>query len=145
MASSDYLEGYGYNSSEAAQAALLESDDNVDMFYRTCGTRLIVEELQEGEAVCTPIRVLCTLVTVSVISAWFNRRVSIRNKLLLFFSHWLRWDTYVCFVCYTGWLMMSGGVTWLPQRIICIATHTRMLLLCRSERRTAYRCPQQAR
>ncbi|CAM9379659.1 unnamed protein product [Ectocarpus fasciculatus] len=94
MASSDYSEGYGYayaynNSSEAGQAALEEADDNVDALFRTCGTGLSVEDLQEGEAVCTPIRVLCTLVTVSVISAWFSRRKCIRRKLLLFFSHWL--------------------------------------------------------
>ncbi|CAN0278088.1 unnamed protein product [Ectocarpus sp. 6 AP-2014] len=89
MASSDHLEGYGYNSSEAAQGALEADDDNVDAFFRTCGTRLNVGDLQEGEAVCTPIRVLCTLVTVSVISAWFSRRKLIRKKLLVFFSHWL--------------------------------------------------------
>ncbi|CAM9206947.1 unnamed protein product [Ectocarpus sp. 4 AP-2014] len=88
MASSDYLERY--NSSEAARAVLEADDDNVEgLFFRTCGTRLNVENLQEGEAVCTPIRILCTLVTASVISAWFSRREFIRKKLLLFFSHWL--------------------------------------------------------
>ncbi|CAM9489125.1 unnamed protein product [Ectocarpus sp. 12 AP-2014] len=88
MASSDYLEGY--NSREAAQAVIEADDDSVEaLFFRTCGTRLNVEDLQEGEAVCTPIRVLCTLVTASVISAWFSRRKCIRKKLLLFFSHWL--------------------------------------------------------
>ncbi|CAN0194386.1 unnamed protein product [Ectocarpus sp. 12 AP-2014] len=111
MASSHFLEGYGYNSSEAAQATLEADDDSVHVFFRTCGTLLNVEDLQEGEAVCTPIRVLCTLVTASVISAWFSRRRRIRKKLLLFFSHWLsgllhqlfiHTEATMVFVCWAG-------------------------------------------
>ena len=70
----------GSNSSENAALA--------EMVSLTCQTGFIAKGLKEGEAVCTPIRVICTLVTASVASAWFSRRRSIK-MLLLFFSHWL--------------------------------------------------------
>ena len=74
---------YGYSSSQAAQAAMY-----AELFSLKCNTGFIVVGLQDGEAVCTPIRVASTLITISVASAWFSRRKSIK-KLLLFFSHWL--------------------------------------------------------
>ncbi|CAN0049687.1 unnamed protein product [Ectocarpus sp. 13 AM-2016] len=82
---SSSLGGYGSTeySSQAAQAALY-----AEMFSLKCNAGFFVVGLQEGEAVCTPIRVISTLITMSVASAWFSRRKSIK-KLLLFFSHWL--------------------------------------------------------
>eukprot|EP00903_Cladosiphon_okamuranus_P012715 g11887.t1 len=74
---------YGYSSSQAAQAAL-----NAELFSLKCETGFMVVGLQDGEAVCTPIRVVSTLITMSVASAWFSRRKSIK-KLLLFFCHWV--------------------------------------------------------
>lgn len=58
------------------------------MFSIKCDTGFLVVGFQEGEAVCTPIRVVSTLITMSVASAWISRRMAIK-KLLLFFSHWL--------------------------------------------------------
>lgn len=75
--------GYGYSSSQAAQAALY-----AEQFSLKCDAGFIVVGLQDGEAVATPVRVIATLVTISVASAWFSRRKSIK-KLLLFFGHWL--------------------------------------------------------
>ncbi|CAM9379811.1 unnamed protein product [Ectocarpus fasciculatus] len=81
---SSLAEGYGSSSmSSAAQAAL-----QADMFTLKCETGILVIGLQDGEALWTPVRILCTLVTVSVASAWMSRRKSIK-KLLIFFSHWL--------------------------------------------------------
>ncbi|CAM9635855.1 unnamed protein product [Ectocarpus sp. 8 AP-2014] len=84
--SSSLAEAYGSNSmSLAAQAALY-----ADMFTLKCETDgILVIGLQDGEALMTPVRLFCSLVTVSVASAWFRRRKSIK-KLLMFFSHWLR-------------------------------------------------------
>ncbi|CAB1105637.1 unnamed protein product [Ectocarpus sp. CCAP 1310/34] len=76
--------GYSSLSSSAAQAVLL-----AEMFTLKCETGILVVGLQDGEALWTPVRILCTLVTVSVASAWISRRKSIK-KLLIFFSHWLR-------------------------------------------------------
>lgn len=67
-----------------------------DLFTLKCEAGFFVLGLREGEAVCTPVRVVATLVTMSVASAWFSGRKSIK-KLLLFFSHWLRY-TSPCFV-----------------------------------------------
>lgn len=86
---SSSLGGYGSTySSQAAQAALY-----AEMFSLKCDAGFFVVGLQEGEAVCTPIRVISTLITMSVASAWFSRRKSIK-KLLLFFSHWLRCGSF---------------------------------------------------
>lgn len=73
----------GYSSSQAAHAALY-----AELFSLKCDTGFVVVGLQDGEAVCTPIRVVSTLITISVASAWFSRRKAIK-KLLLFFGHWL--------------------------------------------------------
>ncbi|CAN0296803.1 unnamed protein product, partial [Ectocarpus sp. 4 AP-2014] len=56
----------------------------------TCETGFSVVGMQEGENYLTPIRVLSTLVAVSVVSAWCN--LAKIKRLSLFFSHWLRWD-----------------------------------------------------
>lgn len=74
---------YGSSPSEAAQAAMY-----AELFSLKCDTGFIVVGIQDGEAACTPIRVISTLITVSVASAWFSRRKAIK-KLLLFFGHWL--------------------------------------------------------
>lgn len=97
MASSSASGGYGItsSSSEAAQAALL-----ADVFTIKCETGFVVAGIQNGEAECTPIRVFCTLVTISVVSGWFSRRQSIK-KLLLFFSHWLRYDVRCVLIVHT--------------------------------------------
>eukprot|EP00752_Nemacystus_decipiens_P005588 g5057.t1 len=97
--------GYGYSSSQAAQAAMY-----AELFSLKCDTGFVVVGLQDGEAVCTPIRVLSTLITISVASAWFSRRKAIK-KLLLFFGHWLAGllhqlafmaEATMILVCWTG-------------------------------------------
>ncbi|CAM9119172.1 unnamed protein product [Ectocarpus sp. 6 AP-2014] len=53
----------------------------------TCEAGFLVAGMQEGENYLTPIRVLSTLIAVSVVSAWCNRAKI--KRLSLFFSHWL--------------------------------------------------------
>ncbi|CAM9508298.1 unnamed protein product [Ectocarpus fasciculatus] len=53
----------------------------------TCETGFLVAGMQEGENYLTPIRVLSTLISVSVVSAWCSRAKI--KRLSLFFSHWL--------------------------------------------------------
>ncbi|CAM9225058.1 unnamed protein product [Ectocarpus sp. 8 AP-2014] len=84
----------------SSSAAALEADDGSaslsteqaadDTYAYTlkCETGFIVAGLQEGEAASAFVRVLCTLITVSVVSSWVTRRDCI-YKLPLFFSHWL--------------------------------------------------------
>lgn len=43
----------------------------------------------EGEAVGTMLRVVLSLVTVSLVSSWWRKKKTM-GRLLLFFSHWLR-------------------------------------------------------
>ncbi|CAN0507776.1 unnamed protein product, partial [Ectocarpus sp. 12 AP-2014] len=59
--------------SPAEQAAL------TDMFTLRCDTGFVVSGLQPGEAAWTPNTVLCTLITMSVTSAWIGRRKSIKK------------------------------------------------------------------
>lgn len=56
---------------------------------QTCEGGFLAVGIQPGEAPGTLIRVLSTLITVSITSAWFNYRKI--TRLLLFFSHWLRY------------------------------------------------------
>lgn len=67
----------------AEQAALLAA-----AYTLTCQGGFPVVGMQAGEASGTAVRVVCTLVTVSITSAWF--RYGKVTRLLLFFSHWLR-------------------------------------------------------
>ncbi len=84
LPSASMMSGDGSTSSEAAQQAAFLAE----LYTLDCRAGFIVVGLQDGEAVATPIRVICTLITISVGSAWISRRRSIK-KLLLFFSHWL--------------------------------------------------------
>lgn len=60
-----------------------------DTYYvQTCTTDFIVIGMQAGEAEATIARIVCTMVTVSLVSLWCNARKI--KRLLLFFSHWLR-------------------------------------------------------
>lgn len=77
-------DGGGSSLSSAEQAAL-----DADLYTLKCETGFAVMGLHQGEAAGAFVRVFCTLVTVSVVSAWVTRRDCI-NQLLLFFSHWLR-------------------------------------------------------
>ncbi|CAN0058933.1 unnamed protein product [Ectocarpus sp. 6 AP-2014] len=53
----------------------------------TCETGFRAPGLQNGEAVQAPIRILSTLISVTIVSAWCSwRKIS---RLSLFFSHWL--------------------------------------------------------
>lgn len=84
MASSASLSPNVSSSSGTAKAAAM-----ADLFTLKCETGFVVAGLQDGEAECTPVRVFCTLVAMSVVSAWVSQQNSIK-VLLLFFSHWLR-------------------------------------------------------
>ena len=53
----------------------------------SCDTDLIVVGLGEGEELMTVVRIVTTLISVSVVSAWFSW-IKIK-KLNLFFAHWL--------------------------------------------------------
>lgn len=75
--------------SSASLPAGYEGYGEVELPSLNCDAGFPIVGLLEGEAICTPIRVFCTLVTMSVASAWFSRRKSIK-MLILFFSHWLR-------------------------------------------------------
>ncbi|CAM9206720.1 unnamed protein product [Ectocarpus sp. 4 AP-2014] len=103
-------EAYGYSSlsTSAAQAALL-----AEMFTLKCETGILVVGLQDGEALWTPVRILCTLVTVSVASAWISRRKSIK-KLLIFFSHWLSGLLYELTIMTQGTMI---SVCWVGERL----------------------------
>lgn len=54
----------------------------------TCESDFLVAGLQKGEDYITPVRILSTLFSCSVISAWFNWTKI--KRLSLFFAHWLR-------------------------------------------------------
>ncbi|CAN0081639.1 unnamed protein product [Ectocarpus sp. 12 AP-2014] len=106
MTTSSSLGEYESSSSQAAEAAAPDAG----MFALTCDTGFIFLGLQDAEPECTFVRVFCTLVTVSVVSAWFSRRKSIK-MLLLFFSHWFSGLLYqllilmqatMISVCWTG-------------------------------------------
>ncbi|CAM9834239.1 unnamed protein product [Ectocarpus fasciculatus] len=77
------------SSPSPSAAPVLEAD----MFTLRCDAGFAVAGLQPGEAAWTPNTVLCTLITMTVISAWIGRRKSIK-KLLIFFSHWLSGALY---------------------------------------------------
>lgn len=88
----------GVITSSYAQQALLAS-----YYTLTCEGGFLVVGMQAGEASGTAIRTVCTLITVSITSAWFKyRKVS---RLLLFFSHWLRYVSYI----YTAVLIVYIG------------------------------------
>ncbi|CAN0544844.1 unnamed protein product [Ectocarpus sp. 12 AP-2014] len=55
----------------------------------SCETGFTAIGLQEGEGKITPIRVISTLVSVSVVSAWCSWTKV--KRLSLFFAHWLRY------------------------------------------------------
>lgn len=105
------------SSPSPAQAAL-----DAGMFTLRCDTGFLVAGLQPGEAAWTPNTVLCTLITMTVTSAWIGRRKSIK-KLLIFFSHWLR-----CAVCVSRKYLLARElpIRWLLGGTIncCIEVHT---------------------
>ncbi|CAM9897288.1 unnamed protein product [Scytosiphon promiscuus] len=59
----------------------------LDRFSFTCTSDFPSIGYQPGEKICTMVRVLCTLITVSIISSWCNKRIV--ERYLLFFTHWL--------------------------------------------------------
>ncbi|CAN0277892.1 unnamed protein product, partial [Ectocarpus sp. 6 AP-2014] len=71
-----------WSSSQPGQIA------DVDVFTLKCETGFFVVGLQPWEAAWTSNAMLCTLITMTVTSAWISRRKSIK-KLIIFFGHWL--------------------------------------------------------
>lgn len=58
-------------------------------FLRVCESDFIVIGMQDGEGMVFPVRMVSTLIAVSVTSSWFSwPRIS---RLRLFFAHWLRY------------------------------------------------------
>ncbi|CAM9325465.1 unnamed protein product [Pylaiella littoralis] len=67
--------------SAATREALLES------FSVTCTSDFPSIGYQPGEKVVTLVRVVCTLISVSIISSWCNKQTV--TRYLLFFAHWI--------------------------------------------------------
>lgn len=88
------------------------------MFVHSCPSDFLVIGMQAGEEGGTPIRVLSTLITVSIVSSWCNTRKI--KALLLFFSHWLRcgtMDTYFLVLIATYDSPFTWAV-WLGHRFV---------------------------
>lgn len=56
-------------------------------YVQQCQSDFVVIGMQNGEAGGTVIRIITTMITVSIVSSWCNSK-KIR-RLLLFFLHWL--------------------------------------------------------
>ncbi|CAM9423955.1 unnamed protein product, partial [Hapterophycus canaliculatus] len=78
-------------------------------YFQTCESDFIVNGLQKGEDYITPLRILSTLFSCGITSAWFSW--SKIKRLRLFFAHWLSGLIIgLCFVvedmmvtvCWTG-------------------------------------------
>ena len=59
-------------------------------YAKVCDAGFYVAGLQPWEHVLSVFRVICTLVTVSIVSSWFIRRGI--GRLMLLFLHWLGWE-----------------------------------------------------
>lgn len=92
----------------------------------TCESDFLVLGLQVGEDYSTPIRVLSTLIAVSVTSAWFSRKRIAR--LRLFFAHWLRYACVCSVCCVVSGGVASGGVV--AARMALCAVFLRIPLRC---------------
>lgn len=77
----------------AATSSSLAEGSAVPVFFLPsftveCEGDFMVVGMKSGEVVGTIVRLVCTLVTVSITSSWFGGHKV--KRLLLFFSHWLR-------------------------------------------------------
>ncbi|CAM9423788.1 unnamed protein product, partial [Ectocarpus sp. 8 AP-2014] len=68
-------------------AELMDGIDHDSPYALICESDFGVIGLQPAEVIVTPIRIICTLVTVSVTSAWFHPGKV--RKLDLFFGLWV--------------------------------------------------------
>lgn len=72
-----------------SEAAAIEAEAYEELFTLKCRSDFPVVGMVKGEAAGTIFRVACTLITVSLTSSWLDGRKI--KRLLLFFSHWLRY------------------------------------------------------
>lgn len=62
--------------------------DGTEARTKVCESYFFPAGYQPGEQSLSLVRMVCTFVTVSIISSWYCRR-HVNGRLTLFFFHWL--------------------------------------------------------